>query len=72
MGNTCQLPLLTPTIPEIGAGRVKSATAVDYSAKCGRCSPQSIGRLHRMCTVARCFRVAVTAGSGAELKTLGN
>ena len=29
MGNTCQLPLLTPNIPEIGAGRVKSATARD-------------------------------------------
>jgi hypothetical protein len=32
MGNTCQLPLLTPNIPEIGAGRVKSATA----SACGR------------------------------------
>jgi hypothetical protein len=42
MGNTCQLPLLTPSIPEIGAGRVKSATAGDYFAKCERCSPQSI------------------------------
>jgi len=29
MANTCQLPLLTPGIPEIGAGRVKSATARD-------------------------------------------
>jgi len=25
MANTCQLPLLAPSIPEIGAGRVKSA-----------------------------------------------
>jgi hypothetical protein len=32
MGNTCQLPLLTPTIPEIGARRAKSATAGDFSA----------------------------------------
>jgi hypothetical protein len=75
MGNTCLLPLLTPRLPETVVGRVKSTSR---SLVCGLwfsllllsppSSPQAVHPLHRMCTAASWFRVAVLAGSGAELK----